>query len=201
MTSRYTSTYLSIMVATVNRSAASRAIVRRSRLPAAPTAATAESMSSTRKPVTPCVDQLAHRAARVGDDRRAAGHRLDDAVAERLVEVDEVQQGVRSRRALRRASAASTGAEVAHPLAVDVRRDLVAEVLLVLDDPGDVEPAAGSAGDLDRMGGALVGVDPPEEQQVLAGTRVDGERVDVDAVVDGGGVVQTGWRSASLIAT
>ena len=40
------------------------------------------------------------------------------------------------------------------------------------------------------MGGALVGVDPSEEQQMLAGARMDRERVDVDAVVDGRGVVQ-----------
>ena len=82
------------------------------------------------------------------------------------------------------------GAEIAHLRAVDVRRDLVAEVLLVLDDAGDVESAAASAGDLDRFGGALVGVDPSEEQQVLAGDRMDRERVDIDAVVHGGGVVQ-----------
>ena len=71
-----------------------------------------------------------------------------------------------------------------------MRRDLVAEVLLVLDDPGDVEPAATSAGDLDRVGGALVGMDPSEEQQMLAGARMDREPVDIDAVVNGGGVVQ-----------
>ncbi len=53
--------------------------------------------------------------------------------------------------------------------AVDMRRDLVAEVLLVLDDPGNVEPTATPSGDLDRIGGALVGVDAPEEQQMLAG--------------------------------
>ena len=33
------------------------------------------------------------------------------------------------------------GAEVAHLLAVDVGRNLIAEVLIVLNDPGDVEPA------------------------------------------------------------
>ena len=75
-------------------------------------------------------------------------------------------------------------------LAVDVRCDLVAEVLLILDDPGDVEPAATSPGDLDRVGGALVGVDPSEEQQMLAGTRIDREPVDIDAMVDGRRVVQ-----------
>ena len=75
-------------------------------------------------------------------------------------------------------------------LAVDVRLDLASEVLVVLDDPCDVEPTATSAGDFDRVGGALVGVDSSEEQQVLAGTRMDCEPVDFDAVVDGGGVVQ-----------
>ena len=138
----------------------------------------------------PVLDQLAHRASRIGDDRRATGHRLDDAVAERLVEVDQVEQGVGTAQHLR-AHGGIDGAEVAHLLAVDVRRDLVAEVLLVLDDPGDVEPAATSTGDLDRLGGALVGVDPTEEQQMLTGTRVDAEPVDIDAVVDGGGVVQS----------
>ena len=45
-------------------------------------------------------------------------------------------------------------------------------------------------GDLDRVGGALVGVDPPEEQQMLAGIWMDRESVDIDAVMDGGGIVQ-----------
>ena len=44
---------------------------------------------------TPAVgDEFGHRSAAVGDDRRAAGHGLDDAEAERLVEVNEVEQGV-----------------------------------------------------------------------------------------------------------
>ena len=37
-------------------------------------------------------DDLGHRSARVRDHRRSARHRLDDAEAERLVEVDEVQK-------------------------------------------------------------------------------------------------------------
>ena len=71
----------------------------RSSPPAASTARTASSTPSTRNPVTRVGDQLGHRAPAVGDDRRAAGHRLDDAEAERLVEVDEVEQGVARRRA------------------------------------------------------------------------------------------------------
>ena len=66
----------------------------------------------------------------------------------------------------------------------------VAEVLLVLDDAGDVEPAAGTAGDLDGVGGALVGMDATEEQQVFSRCGVDREGAGVDAVVDRGGVVE-----------
>src|ERR1700690_778729 len=51
--------------------------------------------------------------------------------------------------------------------------------------PGDFEPTATPAGDLDRGGGPLVGVDPPEEQQMLAGIRMDREPVDIDSVMNG----------------
>ena len=44
----------------------------------------------------PVGDQLRHRAAVERDDGRPARHRLDDAVAEGLVEVDQVQQRVRA---------------------------------------------------------------------------------------------------------
>ena len=68
----------------------------------------------------------------------------------------------------------------------------VTEVLLVLDDAGDVEPATGSVGDVDGVGGALVGMDPSEVEEVFARSRIDGERTGVDPVVNGGGVVQPG---------
>ena len=125
----------------------------------------------------------------VGDDRGAAGHGLDDAVSERFVEVDQMEQGVR-----RSEHAGSLGgahrSEVADLLAVDVRLDLTAEVLLVLDDAGDVEPPAGSTGHLDRRRRALVGMDAAEEQQVVAWRGMHRERSGVDAVVDRGGVVE-----------
>src|SRR5260370_840872 len=73
------------MVATVKRSAASSAILRRSSSPAAATAPAAESNAVDEKAGDPVRDQLAHRASGTGDDRRATGHRLDDAVAERLL--------------------------------------------------------------------------------------------------------------------
>ena len=56
------------------------------------TAATASSCVIDEEPVLAVTDDLRHRAAPRRDDRRPAGHRLDDAEAERLVEVDEVQQ-------------------------------------------------------------------------------------------------------------
>ena len=94
-------------------------------------------------PVCPVLDQLRHRAAPERDHRRAARHRLDDAVAERLVEPDRVQQRIgaaEQRRPLLGAHRADEG----HPLTVEPRRDPLVEVLLVLDDPGDHErrPAA-----------------------------------------------------------
>ena len=59
-------------------------------------------------------------------------------------------------------------AHVGHAITVDVRRDLDVEGALVLDDPREHEPATGEPGDLDRVRGALVGMDASEEQQVLA---------------------------------
>ena len=72
-----------------------------------------------------------------------------------------------------------------------MRLDLLAEVPLVLHDPRDVEPAAGSTGDVDRVRGALVGMDPPEEQQMISRSGMHGEGGGVDAVVDRGRVVES----------
>ena len=63
----------------------------------------------------------------------------------------------------------SDRSDVPHTVAVDVGLDLVAEVPLVLDDAGDDQAPTGGRGDRDGLGRALVGVDPPEEQQVVAG--------------------------------
>ena len=82
-----------------------------------------------------------------------------------------------------------------------MRCDLGTEVVLVLDDAGDVESAPGTSGDGDRVCGSLVGVDAPEVQQVIARRRCDVEVGGRDAVVDRRGIVEPRWRSASLIAT
>ena len=80
--------------------------------------------------------------------------------------------------------------EIPHVLTIEVRFDLVVEVLLVLDDSCDVETSAGSSCDLDRLCRALVGVDAPEVQEVISGCRVHAERERVDPVMDGGRIVQ-----------
>ena len=84
---------------------------------------------------------------------------------EGLVEPDQVQQRAARRRAAPSVGRAD-GPEIAHAVAVDPWRDLLVEVLLVLDDPGDDQRQPDAAGDVDRLGRALVGVNAPEEQQV-----------------------------------
>ena len=78
----------------------------------------------------------------------------------------------------------------ADPIAVDLRSDLLVEVPLVLDDPGDGQRHPGPFGDLDRLGGALVRVDTAEEEEVAARCRVERERLGVDPVVDRRQVIQ-----------
>jgi hypothetical protein len=74
-------------------------------------------------------------------------------------------------------------AEVGDAVAVDVRLDLLAEVRAVLNDPADNEPAAGQRGDLDRIGGALVGMDPTEIHERVPAARIEGKLAGVDPVV------------------
>ena len=90
--------------------------------------------------------------------------------------------------ALRRADRA----EVGDVDAVDEGFDVLAVVRGVLDDAGDDQREAGASGDLDRGMGALVGVDAAEEEQVAAPSRAEGERVDVDPVVDRRRIRQVG---------
>jgi len=134
------------------------------------------------------IDQLRHRAESEGNDRCPGGHRLDDRQAERLGEADQVQQGQRTTQqavALGRPHRPDVG-----DVAAQLRLHLLAEVPLVLHDPGDHQRHPGAASNLDRQVGALVRMDPAEEQQIAAGLRHEGEPGQVDAVVDGRGVAQ-----------
>src|SRR5581483_11227186 len=112
-------------------------------------------------------DDLAHRAAPSCHDRGPARHRLDDAVAERLVEVDQVRERPRGAGQVR-AAVGPDGADVGHAGAVETRFDEALEVASILDDPGDRERQAYARGDVDRLRGSLVWMNPAEEQEVLA---------------------------------
>src|SRR5207244_7731379 len=64
------------------------------------------------------------------------------------------------------------------------------EVLLVVNDPGDRQGHPRPCGYVDRLGCSLVRMNPPEEQQVLAWSGLEVELPQVDAVVNGGQVVE-----------
>ena len=97
------------MRSTPNRATACRRIWWRSRPAAAVTAATAVAGVVDDKAGAAVIDELGHRTAAEGDDRGAAGHGLDHAEAERLVEIDQVEQGVAHHRVARSGGSASTG--------------------------------------------------------------------------------------------
>ena len=75
---------------------------------------------------------------------------------------------------------------------VDIRFHGVGEIPLVLHDAADHQPPARAAGNLDGVGGALVGMDAPETHQVIALGGAVRELREVDAVIDGRGVVEPG---------
>jgi len=75
-------------------------------------------------------------------------------------------------------------AHVADARRAEVRLHQASEVVLVLHDPGDDQRQTGLLCDRNRPVGALVGMDAAQEQQVVPGLIPEGERGEVDAVVD-----------------
>jgi hypothetical protein len=90
------------------------------------------------------VDKLGHRTPLEGNRGSTAGHRLYDAVAERFVKVDEVKERVRFSKYSCSVGSVD-GTDVLHAIAVDVWRNLIPEVLLILNDAGNDEGPVGPA--------------------------------------------------------
>ncbi len=107
-------------------------------------------------------DELGHGASPVGDNGGAAGERLDDAEPERLVVRIRVL-GCGGGAEPGRPVGAVDDAEV-DDVAAEAWLDFLVEVVVVLDDPSDAQSTICGARELDRGVGALVGMDPPEEQ-------------------------------------
>src|SRR4029079_15493339 len=126
-------------------------------------------------------DDLRHRSTWMGDHRRSARHCLDDAEAERLVEADEVKERPSSGEELA-AAIGAYGADVRDPFSVEPRLDGSLEVLVVLNDPRDDQRQAVLLRNVDRLDGAFLGMDPSEEQQVVARPLPRPELVHVDPV-------------------
>ena len=137
------------------------------------------------------INDLGHGAAPIGDDRGAARHRLHDRQAERLIEMDRVQQRRRVAEDLRPALRADR-AEEYDLVPVDMRLHGVGEIPLVLHDAADHQPSARAAGDLDGVGSSLVRMDAPERDKRVTGAGAVREHLEVDAVMDGRGIVKPG---------
>ena len=66
-------------------------------------------------------------------------------------------------------------AEKLHPIAVDVRRDLLAEILLVVWDRRHLQAHAGALGDLDREMRPFLGMEAAEKDEIVARPVDEGE--------------------------
>jgi hypothetical protein len=123
------------------------------------------------------LDDFGHRAAPGGDDRGAAGHGLDDRKSKGFFEIYQVQQSL---GLLQRGNArgSSHRAVVDHAFAIQMRQDFAFVIVTVLDDAINVQPPSRSPGAGNRLGGALVGVDAAEIEQVFVADRVAGKPFD-----------------------
>src|SRR5262249_41642929 len=132
------------------------------------------------------LDDLRDRTARVPDDRRAAGHRLDHHEAEGLGPADGEQEGVRAAEERRLVPLS----DLTHELHVRLRgegTDLGLEVVAIrpVDLRGDPQASAGASGDLDRLVETLLRRNAAEKREVSARTLAVRVRLERQAVVDG----------------
>src|SRR5215472_10063400 len=143
-------------------------------------------------------DQLWHGAAAKRDDRRAAGHRLDDDQAERLLPADREHH---ARRAGEQAALVGRiGDTVYRHVAADSRLDLTREVraldrLGALAGQDDRHP--GSPGRVNSEMRGFIRVESAEEERVIILLCAERERLRADGIVHGGRPGHV-WRARSL---
>jgi hypothetical protein len=75
---------------------------------------------------------------------------------------------------------------------VDVRLHGVSEIPLVPDNAADQQSSCAAAGDLDGVGSSLVRMDATTRDKLLAGSGAEREHLEVDAVMNGRGIVKPG---------
>ena len=88
------------------------------------------------------------------------------------------------------ATVGTDGTDVRDAFSVEPGLDRPLEVILILDDPRDDQRQLWFLGNLDRLGGAFLGMNPSEEEQVVARPHPRLELVHVDPVVNRRHVVQ-----------
>ena len=177
------------MRSALNLAAATARIADRSSIWAASTAAAAATGSETRNPVTPgsMISGIEPRwyamtgvpAAIASTTDRPKGSSKSMGCSRASAPPSRAERSRRSDRP-----------DVAHPIPVDPRRDEVIEVGLVLNGTGDHQHPPGPLGDVDRVRGALVGMDAAEDDELVTAGRGELDAVEVDPVIDGPAVVQ-----------
>ena len=136
-------------------------------------------------------DDLGHGSSAIGDHRSPASHGFDDAEAERLIEADQMEQGSRPTEDCATPLRAHRS-QVGDHRVVEVRLHFALEIRLVLDDPCHHQRQPGALRHLDGLCRTLLRVDPPEEEQIVAGRFHQFEGGHVDPVVDRRQVVEAG---------
>lgn len=110
--------------------------------------------------------KLGHGAPVDRDDGRSAGERFHDAVAERLVEVNRMQQCLR----ISQQGAFSfrpDGADISD-LIGEIGLNALVEIPLILDDSRDDQLFFDPSRDLDCILRPLVRMDTPEKKKIIA---------------------------------
>ncbi len=116
-----------------------------------------------------------HRSAAEGENRRAAGHRLDHDEAERFWPIDREQQRAGFTEECALLALVDFADELNAFALINEGSDLLAEISLVdsIHFGGDLQLGAGCQRNRDRAIGPLLGRNPSKEREITASRIVD----------------------------